>query len=145
MITIYTELLEKFKTEHPEFFVDLDCGQLDGIERPAIALPCALVDIAIPLAKNVTDTIQDCKAKIKVRLIFNPIGRTASNTPTVELTNSLEVYTKIADVYKMLQGFFTKHFDSLSRTNQGKEKSRHGYFQYAIDFECEFEDHTAEG
>jgi hypothetical protein len=145
MTTIYTAILEKFKAEHPEFYVDLDCNQLDGNERPPIALPAALISISVTPLKNITDTIQECKAKIKVRLVFNPIGRTASNTPTVELTKSLDVYTKIADVYAMLQGFYTQNFDSLSRTNQGKEKSRHGYFQYAIDFECEFEDDTADG
>ena len=144
MTTIYTAILEKFKTEHPEFYVDLDVAQLDGNERPAIALPAALISIAVTPLRNLTDTIQECKAKIKVRLVFPALGRTANNTPVVELNKSLAVYAKIADVYKMLQGFFTQNFDSLSRTNQGKEKSRHGYFQYAIDFECEFEDDTAD-
>lgn len=145
MKTIYNAILERLETQVPQLrWIDLDCGQLETIDKPPVAFPCALLQINIPQTDDITDTTQDCKAKIVVHLAFDYVGRTANNAPAIEREKSLKVYDTIADVYKALQGFGTEHFDCLSRTRQGKEKSRHGYFQYHIDFRCDFEDLTAE-
>lgn len=146
MKTIYNPILQRLETKVPELtWVDLERGQLDTNSRPPVQFPCALVGIDIDDANSITDTLQDCKATITVRLVFDTVGRTAGNTPAIEREKSLQVYDTIANVYKALQGFYTEHFDCLSRKRQGKEKSRHGYFQYRYDFSCEFEDLTAEG
>lgn len=145
MKTIYNAVLQRIEEKVPAIkWIDLDCGQLETNERPPVAFPCALVGIAITEANSITDTLQECKARISIRLAFDHIGRTANNTPTIEREKSLQIYDVIAEVYKALQGFYTPHFDSLHRTRQDKEKSRHGYFQYRIDFVCEFEDMTGE-
>ncbi len=84
------------------------------------------------------------RQKLGIRLAFDHVGRTALNTTVAERNKSLQIYDTIADVYKALQGFGTDKFDCMDRTSQNKEKSRHGYFQYRIDFKTEFEDLTAE-
>ncbi len=145
MKTIYNALLEQIEKEVPEIkWIDLDCGQLDTSERPPVAFPACLLNIGIPDIQTIADTIQYCKADITVRLVFDNKGRTANNTNEQEREKSLKIYDTIANVYRALQGFSTENFDTLSRTSQGKEKSRHGYFQYRIDFSCEFEDLTAD-
>ncbi len=145
MKTIYNALLEQIEKEVPEIkWIDLDCGQLDTNERPPVAFPACLLNIGIPDIQTIADTIQYCKADITVRLVFDNKGRTANNTNEQEREKSLKIYDTIANVYRALQGFSTENFDALNRTSQGKEKSRHGYFQYRIDFSCEFEDLTAD-
>lgn len=146
MKTIYLAVMAQIKAEVPQIkWIDLDTGQLDSQARPAVAFPCALVGISITPKANLTDTIQDCRATITVRLAMDNKGNTSGITPDVEIEKSLAVYDTIADVYKALQGFSTDNFDSLTRIKQGREKSRHGLFQYRFDFSTEFEDDTAEG
>ncbi len=145
MKTIYNQLLQRLEEKVPQLkWIDLDCGQYESNERPAVALPCCLLSIEVADTEDITETIQDCKARISARLAFENTGRTAGNAPEIVREKSLQVYDTIADVYKALQGFETENFEALRRTRQGKEKSRHGYFQYHIDFVCEFEDLTAE-
>ncbi len=145
MKTIYNAILKRIEEKVPEIkWLDLDTGQLETNSKPPVAFPCCLISINVGQTVDITDTMQDCKAKIYARIAFDHVGRTAQNTPEIEREKSLKIYDIIADVYKALQGFGTDNFDSLSRTAQGKEKSRHGYFQYRIDFACEFEDLTAE-
>lgn len=145
MKTIYLAVMAQIKAQVPGIkWIDLDTGQLDAQTRPAVAFPCALVGIGITPKTNITDTIQDCKAIITIRIALDNMGKTSEITPALQREKSLAVYDTIADVYKALQGFSTANFDSLTRIKQGREKSRHGLFQYRFDFSTEFEDNTAE-
>lgn len=144
MKTIYTAIMARLKEKVPAIrWTDFDKGQLEASERPAVAFPCALLTISVTGAKNITDHIQDCSAQLRVRLAFDQQMKTDSATPAEHIEKALEPYDVIADVYAALQGFGTSHFDTLSRTRQGKENSRHGLFIYTIDLALNFEDETA--
>lgn len=143
MKTIYTALIEELKKVTQIKWIDLDTGQMNNSERPAIAFPAALIEIGVPRCENYSDLSQYCTAKIGVRLIFDTKGaRTAANVSENDREKSLEIYDVISDVYAKLQGFETENFNALARTSQGKE-SNNNYFVYKIDFECEYEDNTA--
>lgn len=145
MKTIYTAITARLKEKVPAMrWIDFDKGQLEATERPPVAFPCALLTISVTGTKNITDHIQDCAGQLRVRLAFDQQMKTDSATPEEHIRKALEPYDVIADVYAALQGFGTQHFDSLSRTRQGKENSRHGLFIYAIDFAINFEDETAD-
>lgn len=145
MKTIYTAIIARLQAEVPALkWIDMDMGQLDTAERPAVAWPCALVGIRIPKASSITDMEQDCTAKVSIALGFDKPGQTSANAAEANRTAGLAVYDVIADVYKALQGWGTENFDSLDRTSQGDEKTRNGTFKYRIDFATQFIDATAE-
>jgi hypothetical protein len=143
MKTIYTAVMARLKEKVPALrWIDLDTGQLETSDRPPVAFPCALISISIPSAKDVTDTVQECSARIKVRLAFDQPTKTDSATPTAVLQQSLNPYDVISEVYAALQGFYTANFDSLSRTRQDRETGRNGIFIYSLEFVTSFEDNS---
>lgn len=148
MKAIYLPIIDRLKSKVPALeWIDLEKGQLKKVkagQKPPVKYPCALISIAIPKADSITDTIQDCKATITVRLAFDPylMDRTSVEASEDVRDQHLEPYDVIADVYAALQGF-SDVFDSLSRTSQG-EDSHDSLFVYKITFSCEFEDLTAD-
>lgn len=151
MKTVYSAVMARLKSEVKALkWIDLDTGQLERapvlkpeLDRAPLAFPCALVGINIPRSEDVTDTDQDCEARIVVRLAFNQEMRTSSAAPPPVAPVALKPYDIIADTYAALQGFGTDNFDPLSRVSQAKENSRNGLFIYRIEFKTEFEDRTA--
>ncbi|WP_029902734.1 hypothetical protein [Prevotella sp. 10(H)] len=149
MKTVYTDVMKRLQSEVPALNgIELNVGQLKRIEKGEalpITYPCALVGISIPECADITEKIQECKAVISATLVFDPfvIGETSSNAPETNRENALIPYDIISDVYKTLQGFETKNFNALSRIAQGVEEHEK-LFVYKIDFNCEFEDITAE-
>jgi len=145
MKTIYNAIIPRLQEKVPALkWIDLDTGQLDTAERPAVMLPCALIGIAVTRARSITDTLQDCTATVSITLAFDTLERTSANAPETARNASLLVYDTIADVYAALQGYGTANFDSLNRTRQQKENNRHNLFKYRMDFSVQFEDATAE-
>lgn len=152
MKTIYTAVIARLTEKVPTLrWVDMDKGQLkdtgDG-QKPPVAYPCALISIAIPKSKDITDTTQDCTGTIGVLLAFDPftMNRTAAQVEEAVRDQHLEPYEVIADTYAALQGWGTDNFNPLSRTSQGEDKSTNKkLFSYKINFSTQFEDETAEG
>lgn len=145
MKTIYTAVMAQIKERVPGIrWIDWDKGQLKSKGKPAVAFPCALIGIHIANASDVTPTVQNCNAIVRIRLAFDQPMKTDSATPSNILNKSLEPYDIIAYVYQALQGFGTINFDPMSRIKQMEETNQHGYFTYIIDFRTEFEDNTAE-
>jgi hypothetical protein len=148
MKTIYTAIMAKLKSDIPALkWIDLDYGQLSTAtgQRPSLAFPCALISIRVNECKDITDTIQDCKGSITIRLAFDQmIKNTNSKSESGKLEEALNPYDTIADVYSALQGFDTDSFNALSRRSQGDEKRADGLFVYNITFSVDFEDDTAE-
>jgi len=143
MKTIYTAVMERLKTQVPALkWIEMDIGQLNQ-QNPPVAFPCALVGIKLTRCQSVTDSLQDCEARISVRLAFNTQLNTAAAVPDAARNTSLTVYDTIAAVYAALQGWGTDNFDSLSRTAQGDEPPRNGLFIYKLEFSTSFEDETA--
>ncbi|HCT94363.1 MAG: hypothetical protein A2X19_02745 [Bacteroidetes bacterium GWE2_39_28] len=144
MKTIYLAIIDELKKISEIRWIDLDTGQLSTNDRAPIATPAALIEIILPECKSLTDLAQVCKARITVRLIFDKTSlKTSANTPEASLAKNLEVYDIIAKVYAALQGFESNTFSAMSRKNQGASRISN-YFVYRIEFECEFEDQTAE-
>lgn len=148
MKTIYKAISAQLKTTIPALdWIDYDRGQMNVKpgERPALKLPAALIRIEIPSANDVTDTSQDCKARITVRLIFETLkSETAVAYSDEKRELALEPYDVIADVYAALQGFETADFSALSRKSSSDEKRTDAYFAYQHIFETTYEDLTAE-
>lgn len=149
MKTVYKAVMNRLQAEVQVLkWIELDTGQLkligNGTELPII-YPCALIGIRIAESMDITDKIQNCKAIVSVDIIFDPIpfGKTSANADDNDREQALQPYEVIAEVYKALQGFETINFNSLSRNSQGEE-FHDKLFVYKLEFNCEFEDLTAE-
>jgi predicted extracellular nuclease len=88
--------------------------------------------------------LQDCEARISIKLAFDTQMRTSAATPEEARDASLAVYDTISDVFAALQGWSTQYFNTLDRTSQGDEPTRNGLFIYKLEFSTTFEDATAE-
>lgn len=144
MKTIYQAIIARLADQVPALkWTDMNIGQLDSAERPAVMLPCALISIKVPKALSLTDTIQDCEAQLTVTLAFDVPERTSGNAPADKRMKGLAAYDVIADVYAALQGWGTQYFDSLNRTGQGDGSIKNGIFRYPIYFSVQFDDYTA--
>lgn len=150
MKTIYKAILARLKPfidNGTIKWIDWDKGQLKKTgekDRPDVNYPCALIRISLSNCTDVTDHIQDCKALVTITLAFNVESqRTSADVPEEVREQHLEPYDVIADVYSLLQGYYTDDFSPLSRKKAG-EVTHPSLFVYQIPFETEFEDNTAE-
>lgn len=144
MKTVYSAVIARLEEKVPALkWIEMDLGQLSQ-PKPPVAYPCALIGIKLPKCKSLTDTLQDCEARISIRLGFDTQMRTSTATPEESRNASLAVYDTISDVYAALQGWGTEHFNTLDRTSQGDEPTKNGLFIYKIEFSSMFEDATVE-
>ena len=141
MEEIYTAIMAHLKKEVKELkWIDLDEGQLEYYqERPSLAFPCALIDIAITQAEDLYERAQLCRATIGIRIAQNiPTNRTNSVAKDEIRASSLERYRLTEKVYEVLQSWNSGLFNPLSRTGQKKESRKDGLFVVRIDFQTQF-------
>ncbi len=145
MTDLFIAVSDRLKSEVPALkWIDADDGELENFEsRPALAFPCALIDIQLPNCEDYNTVHQLCHALIRVRVAFDTTGeRTSAQTPAAARQRSLEKYAVVDGVYKALQGFCADAFTELSRKTSASALVR-GYKVYDITFETTFEDETA--
>lgn len=126
-------------------WVDADNGQLEDFEgQPSVAFPCALLDVSFPQCDDLTSTLQQCTANIRVRLLFDPVGEqtAAQNAASGRRSRSLAKYQLADGVYKTLQGFETEQFTPLTRLSQ-LPVTVNGYKGWDLLFQTTFDDETA--
>jgi len=144
MKTVYNEVIARLADQVPVLkWIEMDMNQLSQAQ-PSVKFPCGLIGIKLPKCKSITNTLQDCEARISIRLAFDTQMRTAAATPEDARNASMAVYDTIADVYAALQGWGTQYFNTLDRTSQGDEPTKNGLFIYKLEFSTTFEDATAE-
>ena len=145
MEEIYTAIMAHLKKEVKELkWIDLDEGQLEYYtERPSVAFPCALIDIAIVQAEDLYERAQLCRATIGIRIAQNiPTSRTSSVAKDEIRASALERYRLTEKVYEVLQSWNSGLFNPLSRTSQKKESRKDGLFVVRIDFQTQFKQLT---
>jgi hypothetical protein len=135
MKTIYSAILARLTERAPELaWIDIDLGQADNQrERPGVAFPCALVDVALNNCEDLYGAAQLCRASVRVRVIQNP--------PVNRTPEGLERYGLVNSVYDALQGYGTDYFNPLTRKSQQRESRSDGLFIVRIEFATEFEEY----
>jgi len=106
---IYLTISARLNTEVADLkWIDYDWGQLND-ERPAIAYPCALIDIAWSDCKNLAEGIgaleQMVTVVITVKLAFQPLGESQVTAPDEARANALKPLDTIASLHSALQGW----------------------------------------
>jgi len=85
-------------------WIDMDFGQLDSDQRPAVAFPCALISIDLPDTNDLGNRVQKPKVIINVKLAFDYMGETSVKTAPNYRTRALRYYGIVKSVYIALQG-----------------------------------------
>ena len=127
MKDLYLKTLGLIKTVPSIKFADLDKGQLDNYEvRPALIFPCVLIRLEFPKTENIGAKQQKVQAQITLRVAFDFVGRTASNTPEPVVEQSLGYFDTMTDLYKAFQDYYGDGFTRFSRISLREEKRNDG-------------------
>ena len=131
-----TELLSQI----PELkWVDFDSGQLLE-EKPPVVFPCALVSIDLPTCEDMCKDVQRCYASFIVRLAFKALGDTHARATKPQRQLALSYFDVIDKVYRKLQGFESRAFNSFSRRALRNETLRKGIKVATLDFSTAFDE-----
>lgn len=117
-------------------WIDIDSGQLEVTQRPAVAFPACLVDMAYPQCDDLGGGKQNVTANVTLRLVFDAPGATSAASPVRE--QSLAFLDTIEAVHEALQGWSTTALSAFSRLNAQPEKNKSGLKVYRITYQTAF-------
>ncbi len=142
---IYLQIVAQLKTACPNIaYIDQDLGQLEHYElRPAVSLPCALIDIDDIAFEHNGDNAQTGEGIVQVRIAHQPYSASNSLAPDEVRQKALDYYEREQDVYLALQGFSHDNFRDLNRVSAKTEKRNDPLRVRVIRFRFGMEDYTA--
>lgn len=126
-------------------WVELDEGQLSSPERPSVAFPCALVDIAYSDCQTVSGSFgsQRVKATVTVRVAFKRLAPTAAMSPDSVRPHALSYLDTLQEIHKKALQWWNGNglFNPLQRVSCLPEKQRHSDIKaYVMTYRTEFSD-----
>jgi hypothetical protein len=110
MKELYLSILQYLESITELNYIDKDKGQLEAYQtRPAVAFPCALIKLNLPTIEKLGKGVQRCTADFTIRLAFDYVGATSSQTPTLTLHQSLNYFDVVEKVQNCLQDSLFKN------------------------------------
>lgn len=103
--TILESLIQHLASLSFVKWVDIDEGQIDVPERPAVAFPCVLLEMGYTGCESISVKTQRVKAEIGLRVAFHPVGATNANAPTIVRQKSLARFDQLQELHRHLQGW----------------------------------------
>lgn len=101
---ILTAIMDRLEERVPELqWIDIDEGQLNSPDRPAVAFPCALADMAYVQCDDHKETLQRVRCQITLRVAFKRLGSTATAAPRAVRSRSMGDYDTLQKVHRALQ------------------------------------------
>jgi len=142
---MYLKLVDQLKTECPNIrYIDQDLGQLEHYDmRPAISIPCALIDIDDIAFEHNGDNAQTGEGIIQVRIGMQPYSDSNNLVPDSVREKALAFYEHEQEVYLALQGFSQDNFRDLNRVSAKTEKRNDTLRVRVIRFRFGLEDYSA--
>jgi hypothetical protein len=95
--------------------VDIDLGQLENSEAPALSFPAALVGIQQGDFVSINNLVQEAELLIGVRLAFRVFARTHTLGPGELQQEGLAHLDTLAEVNAALHGLQGNHFTGVER------------------------------
>ena len=135
ILAIYKKLKEEVTSLR---WVDLDSNQLNVQERPPVAFPCCLIELSYPQCQTLTSVDQRVRVQFTLRIAFDEVGSTHSNTPENVLEKSLARYDVLNDIHKALQWWDgDKLWTRLKRVSCRPQKRMDKLKEYEVVYEAE--------
>lgn len=134
------DICDKLDTDIPALrTIDIDFGQLTPSDRPGLALPCCLVDVAYGGCKDTEGQNQQVTATITLRIASNAFGKTGTKSP--QRSEALASMDMMRDIHMSLQGWDNNGcFDPLTRISAAPEKRSDGLRVFRITYQAQFVD-----
>jgi hypothetical protein len=134
---------DRLNSEVPALrWVDAEEGQLSrGEQRPAVAFPCALVDIAYTECMTLPGGSQRIKAQITCKVAFSSAGSTHAAAPRKVREQALAYMDILHEVHVALQWWTGGgRFNPMCRVRCTPEKRSDGLKVYNVVYRTEFQD-----
>lgn len=141
---IYESIADRIGSEVSALrWIDLDNGQFESPDRPSVAFPACLIDMAYPLCEDQGETVQNVTCQVTLRVAFLLSGPT-SNANTQVRGESLSIFQVLEDIHAALQNWDTDQLGSFSRRSVTPERRNDGIKVYRMVYQSIFEEDTAE-
>lgn len=122
-------------------WIDADDSQLDSSERPAVAFPCALIDIAYEDCRTHLAGQQRVSASVTLRVAFQRVAPSNVSAPTPVRQVALSRLDTLQAVHKALQWWNGDGlFNPLRRKSCIPEKRSGALKVYTMRYTTEFFD-----
>jgi len=144
---LYLSIVERIKTEVPEIkYIDQDLGQMENYDmRPAVAFPCALVDIdEFDFTDIGCNRTQNADGFVIIRLANPQWSSSSGNTTTAVREMGLSYYEVEHKLIQKLHGYAPEGFNRLMRRKVRTEKRDDLYRVRIIAFSLNYTDKTTE-
>lgn len=144
MKTLFLAITGQLETVADLAWIDDDFGQLETPSgaRPAVAFPCALVNISYPSiedAGNPGDMAQVIRAQVQVRIGFDPVTETSSIVPEAFRLAAVNRFDIAQKVFEALQGFDANgQMGPMTRISQTPEQRRDNFKVIRMVFKTDF-------
>lgn len=141
MKALYLKALELLEPITSIKYADLDKGQLESEERPALQFPCVLIKIEYTQTKDIVGKQQKVQARLSLRIAFNFTGnRTGSNAEQEVRAESLAYFDTVEEIHQAFQAYFGSGFTRFSRLNLQEERRNDGLKVVSLPYATSFLD-----
>lgn len=101
---ILIKVMDRLKQEVKELrWIDIEAGQLNALERPPIAYPACLVDMAYIQCEALSGARQRVTVELRLSLVFQQQGATSSAAPSMVREKALSHYDIAEHLHEALQ------------------------------------------
>ena len=139
---IFMTVCDRLKTEVPQLrWIDAEEGQLNSAERPSVAFPCCLIEIAYPSCQTYMGGTQKINAQIQLKVAFEKAGSTHAAAPKLVREHALCRMDTLEKIHRTLQWWNGGNlFNPMRRIRCAPEKRADGLKVYDVTYETEFID-----
>ena len=137
------DVLDTLEHEVPALrWIDANEGQLDFYtdERPPVAFPCCLVDLAMPDVRRLSamgTTPSRCTLRATLQVAFNDCASLNARTPARVRDVAFRRFDMLEDIRRALDGRWFDHFQQpWTRVSSTPRRREDGLKLYEMTFEA---------
>jgi len=121
---MYLNIIQQLVDNCPNIkYFDMDLGQLEHYnERPAVSLPCGLIDFDEIAFEHNGDNYQTGEGILQIRIAHQPYSASNSLAPEEVREKALDYFEHEQAIYLALQGFSAGEMRDLNRVSTRTEK-----------------------
>lgn len=139
---IFIAVCDYLKEEVPELkWIDAEDGQLSTNERPPVAFPCCLIDMAYSACNTLTGAKQQVTVQLQLRVAFMSDGSTNTAAPLMVREHALKRMDILEKIHRALQWWTNgRMFMPMRRIRVTSERRADGIKVYNMLYQMEFLD-----
>jgi len=144
---IYQAIQARITAQVPALanFIDLDYGQLEARERPAVTFPGVLIDFPEWDFSDLSNLAQEGDGYITIKLFTNPYSSSEAHTPTTFLQDAISILDLEYDLNIALHGWSPADgIAPMGRVKAGSDNRRPGMKVRILRYSCNFQDYSAQ-